>query len=475
MRNRSCYILLAVSLVSAMALAGCGFDAPAPKRTPPPSAAPTPTSTLAATFTIPVATIVQELNDKTKSDIADIHGQEANCAISKCKLDLVATRTGPITGAAQDGKLMLDIPLTATADASLKALFMKTKAHGVATGSVKTATSFRLGPDWRVQSNTMGSVNMSQAELKLGPFTMQVADLLNHNEQHITEPLFKAIDKKITTTVKIKPQAERLWAKAFHPIRVGKRPISWLVLDPERVLIAQPATSNNAFEVTLGVEVRARVVVSDQPPEGPAQIPPLPPPAPLNAPTNHFSFVVPALLPYDEAASLALARLKKKPLHFGSTNLQFDKLEIFPSGQDVVVEVKFCMKQSWDPFGWFDSCGDAYLRGVPAFDAATSTIQITNVHYDIASESLVLNLLKAVESDEIDKLVASNLVFSVAKDLGKLDADLKKALANPKERGVIVQGDVTSFGAPTLTWTADGFLATFPAEGTISANLNLKD
>jgi hypothetical protein len=88
---------------------------------------------------------------------------------------------------------------------------------------------------------------------------------------------------------------------------------------------------------------------------------------------------------------------------------------------------------------------------------------------------LVLNLLKAFESDELDKLVQNNLVFSVAKDLAKLDAELKVALAKPQKRGVSITGDITSFGTPSLTWTKDGFLATFPAEGTISTDLNLKD
>jgi hypothetical protein len=159
----------------------------------------------------------------------------------------------------------------------------------------------------------------------------------------------------------------------------------------------------------------------------------------------------------------------------GSATVRFEKLQILPSGHDVVVALRFCVAQSWDPFGWFDACGDGFLRGVPVFDAATGTIRIANVHYDIATQNLVLNLLKAFESDELDRLVQNNLVFSVSRDLAKLDAELKTALAKPQKRGVSITGDITSFGTPSLTWTKDGFLATFPAQGTIAADLNLKD
>ena len=395
------------------------------------------------------------MNDKTKDEIARIDDQEVDCAFAKCRLNLVATKTGLMTGSADGGKLSLTLPLSVTADVALKALFVKTKAHGVATGTVNTAIAFVLGPDWRLQTSTTGRVDLSQADLKLGPLKMSVADLWNHNSQHVTQPLFRMLDKRVSSAIKIKPQAERLWAKAFRPIKVGKSPQAWLVLNPQRILIGQPTTQDNAFTVSLGVEVQARVVVSDRPPEEPLTTPPLPAPAALNAPSNRFSFVVPALLSYDEAASLALARLDKKPLHMGTATVRFEKLEILPSGQDVVVALRFCVAQSWDPFGWFDACGDGYLRGTPVFDAASGTIRIANVHYDVATQSLVLNLLKAIESDELDKLVQTNLVFSVAKDLAKLDAELKTALARPQKRGVSITGDITSFGTPTLTWTKD--------------------
>lgn len=462
-------------LVLILTLGACGFQAPAPVRTPPPAPPPAPTSTLSAAFVVPAAAILQELNDKTKDEIARVSDQDVACAIAKCRLNLVATKTGPITGSADAGKLSLALPLTATADVALKTLFVRTKAHAVAAGTVQTATVFRLGPDWRLDTTTTGRVDLAQADLKLGPLKMSVADVWNHNEQHITQPLFKMLDKRVSSAVKIKPQAERLWAKAFHPIKIGKSPQAWLVLNPQRILVAQPATRDEAFVVSLGVEVQARVVIGDHAPEEPLRTPPLPAPVPLTAPSNRFSFVVPALLPYDEAASLALKRLDKKPVRLDGATVRFEKLEILPSGQDVVVALRFCVAEGWDPFGWSDACGDGYLRGTPVFDAASGTIRIANVHYDIATGSLVLNLLKTIESDELDKLVQNNLVFSVAKDLDKLDAELKTALAKPQKRGVSVTGDITSFGAPSLTWTKDGFLATFPAEGTISADLNLKD
>src|SRR5215469_18223543 len=182
-------------LLLIFAVAACGFEAPPPKRTPPPQAPQAPVSTLAATLTISVPQLIAMLNDKTHTELANIKDEPVDCKIAKCNLDLVATRTGPITGNAGGGRLSLNVPMAATAQLELKAGFFKTKANSQATGAVHADTAIVLGKDWHVQTDTRGTVDLSQAELKLGPIKMSFADLWNRNQLHLTGPLFKALDE----------------------------------------------------------------------------------------------------------------------------------------------------------------------------------------------------------------------------------------------------------------------------------------
>ncbi|MGD0191076.1 MAG: DUF4403 family protein [Rhizomicrobium sp.] len=455
------------------ALTACGFQAPPPVRTPVAPTPPPPLSTLAATLVIPASELARELNDKTETHIADIHNQPVDCAIAKCLLNLEAVRTGPIAVVAQDDKLTLTVPLAVNAQMPVKASFFKTTANGTAAGTATVTTMLSLGSDWRVHSNTTGAITLSQGQLKVGPLKMSIAELWNRNAQRLSQPLFKSLDKHVASEVKVRPQIERLWVRVTKPLRVGKSPQSWLVLSPERIRVAQPRMHDNVVTVGLGVDVRSHVVVLDHSPE-PAQTPPLPLIAPMTAPSNRFSFVVPVLLPYDEASQLAMKRLSDKPLRIGGMTVSFQSLTIEPSGQDVIVATRFCVKQGWDPFGWFDSCGEGYLRGVPQFDAATQTVRIVNVHYDIGTESVILTALRALAGDELGKVLQTKLVFGVGAQMAKLDDDVREALAKKQARGVQIWGDVESFGTPTLAWTNEGFLATFPAQGTISVDLNLK-
>jgi hypothetical protein len=81
--------------------------------------------------------------------------------------------------------------------------------------------------------------------------------------------------------------------------------------------------------------------------------------------------------------------------------------------------------------------------------------------------------MRYLAGDALARELENDLVFSVAHDLGKLDGEVRAALAKPQGKEVVISGDVKSFGDPLFTWTDQGFLATFPAYGTITAKADL--
>lgn len=452
-------------------LAGCGFEAPAPQRTPPRPAPPPPLSTISVSLTVPMNDLVTMLNAKTERQIAQMQDRKVGCFIGKCKMDLLATRTGPITAQARDGGIAIDLPFAVMAHVTLKGGFFKSGGDANAIGEARAFSSLSLAPDWQVRTKTTGDVQLSDSHLRLGPVNMSVTDLWNHNDEHLSDAIFKQLDKRLGPAIKLKPQAEKLWARVQKPIRVGKKPLAWLLLTPQALRIGRVETTGDALRISLAADVRGRVVVADTPP--PVTPRPLPKPAPLATPSSQFAFTIPVTLSYADAAKLALARLAKKPPHVGSTRVKIQKLEILPSRDDVVVALRFCVAQKWDVFGWFDSCGNGYLRGRPVFDAATDTVRVVNVHYDTGTEDLLLKVMHWLAGGELAAQLQQHLVFNVAHDMDKLEAGITRALAKPQGKDVILYGTVEGFGTPTLGWTDKSFLALFTAHGQVHAALDL--
>ncbi|HSC18594.1 MAG TPA: DUF4403 family protein [Rhizomicrobium sp.] len=469
MKYRTTPAILAI--ICAFAL--CGFTAPQPKRTPPPTAPPIPVSTVSATLKISGDDLIAMLNERTKTQLAKVEGQDVNCVIQKCQLNLLATRTGAITGRPTGSGMALKLPFALHAQLSFDSKYLKTGGDAVAQGEADATTQLKLGRDWRMAAHTEGEVHLSNANLKLGPLKMSVTELWNNNSDQLSTPIFKAIDKRIAAAFRLRGQAEKMWRRLQQPTRIGKNPDTWLVMAPQRLRVTPLKTEDGALVVSLAAEVRARAAVGSQP-AAPAAFAKLPPPETLDAPSNTFQAAVPVTLTYSDAARLAMEQLKKKPLRAAGINLNIDKMQILPSGQDLVVQTHFCVANKWDFTHLLDSCGDVYLRGTPHFDAHSGKLAIANLHYDVASQNLMLRVTRALAGDAFSKALQPHLVFDESRDIARLKAGIINALAKPQGRGILLSGHISSFGDPKLSWTKDGFLALLTAKGTVSADLNLK-
>ena len=465
--------LLISTLVCFLATGLCGFQAPAPKRTNAPTAPPPPVSTVAATLRVPGDDIIAMLNARTKSQLARVDGGEINCLIQKCQVDLAVVRNGDFTGEATGSGMPLKLPFALQAHLDFNAKFLKTGGDATAQGETDTVTQLSLTPQWRIDSHTDGTVHLENAKLQLGPLKMSVRELWNGNQDKLSGPIFKAIDKRIAEALKARAQVARLWNKLQQPIHVGKSPDSWLVMSPERLRVTPLRTENGALVVSLAAEVRAHVVVGDKP-SAPAQPAKLPAPENLDKPSNAFAVTVPVTLSYVDAAKIAMQQLKKKPLQAGGMGLRFDKLQIFPSAGDLVVQTHFCFGKNWDFTHLLDSCGDVYLRGAPHFDASTGKISVTDLHYDVGSENLMLRIVKALSGDAIAKVIQPHLVFDESREIAKLKSEIAAAIEKPQGRGIQLTGHIDSFADPAVSWTNTGFVALLRANGTVSTSLNVK-
>src|ERR1041385_2585448 len=191
-----------VFVASALSLGLCAFEAPAPQRTPPPAAPRPPLSFVSATLRVPGDAIVAMLNDRTRAQLAKIQGEDVNCLIQKCELDLIATRTGDITGHAAGSGMQLNLPFALHAHLAFNAKYLKTAGDAAAQGMTNAVTQLKLQPDWRMQSHTDGEVHLSDAKLKLGPLKMSVTQLWNSNAERLSGPIFQVIDKRVVSAFK---------------------------------------------------------------------------------------------------------------------------------------------------------------------------------------------------------------------------------------------------------------------------------
>lgn len=461
---------------AALILAGCGgvseTSAPPPQLTPPPVAPPPPVSSVSATLSVPLADLQRLINERAPTRFAEVKDQKLRCLIGDCLTTLSAARNGPIMLSGKNGGLALSVPFSASASFALPGVLSMMRAGVNTQGTLNASTAMALGPDWSIKPNTAGSVTFQNGRLKLGALDTDFASLWNANAELLSRPLLGQIDAQMAPALAQQKTVAQLWAGVFTPIKLGTTPTTWLVLQPERIRVGLPVVQGNMVTMGLGIDVRARLAVSDERPN--LKPTTLPPPAALAGPANRFVVNVPAVLPYDAAAKMALAALQKNPPRVGSHLLQITALKIMPSGQDVVIQAGFCIAEKWDPTDAFSGCGSGYLRGMPRFDAKSQTVRIENVRYDVLTQNWMLSVMRGLAGGDLAKAMEQALQFNVAGQIKGAQDSVRASLSKPMGgEGVFLTGSVQSFGPVTLSWSRDGFIATMSAEGSVKAGVKM--
>ena len=453
-------------LAMAPLLAACGLETGEPSRTPAPPAPKPPLSRLAVTLDIPADQLARLFDNMTEYRIADLKDQPVNCGIGRCRLDLLATRRGQVTVKAEDGALTLHMPFAVTAEMNAPGSFSFLRAKGEGEGVADARASLSLTPELALQAKTDGRVTLDNGHLRLGPIVTNIAQIWNDNQEKLAKPIWRSLDKQISA-LPLRERVADLWATSFTPIRVGKTPLSWLVLRPESLDVAEPRIADGRIELALSIAARGQVVVQDQPPENPTA--PLPRAGKLEQPSDDFAVAVPVMLSYGRAAELAMASLKKKPPRVAGFKLAFEGLRILPSGQDVVVGAKICVDPDWDRWGWLNACGMAWLRGAPRFDAADQSIRIVGLHYDGAGAGLMLRLVRMMMGARLADVLQSHLVFDETREIGRLKEQVTAALAEPRGARSHSVGAGNIFWRAVLHLDRDGISGEFFRDGEKSA------
>lgn len=458
-----------------LVLAGCGSvsqtSAPPPALTPPPQTPPPPVSSLSATFSVPLADLSRLLNEKTPQHFVDLNNQKVRCGIGSCMTTLSASRTGPITVTGRNGALALGMPFALSANLALPPPLSMMHAGLNAAGQLNAVTALAIGSDWQIRPNTGGTVQFQNGHLRLGTLDNDFANIWNSNPELLSRPIFNMLDAQMAPALALQGPVAKLWAGVFAPVKLNTKPASWLVLQPELVRVGLPQVNGNALTMGLGVDVRARLVASEDKPKVTPTL--LPPPASLNGPSNRFSVSVPVILPYADAARMALDALTKNPPRAGSHTVRITKLDILPSGQDVVIAATFCIAEKYDPTDALSGCGSGYLRGVPQYDAKTETIRIANVRYDVLTQNWMLSVMRGLAGDDLGKQMEKALQYKVGSQIRGVQAQVRAALAKPQGNAVTVSGTVDAFGPVSLIWTREGFVTSFSADGSIHAELHM--
>ncbi len=458
--NHPRQLALAFALLSAALLSACASVAP-PAPTPGPVARLPEISEsvinvhISADYAALGAAVSQAVPARFVSVSAVDVGPLITFDLQGTRSDIILARAGDKIGFSAN--VQVDGSVGALCDYCRSSLHVDGRVWGAAQPTIK--------PNWSVELASSGQYLINDADLRFPfvPRAVSVKDALNGVLQAPLDEMIGHINDGVAKSLVLKTKAAAAWSGLGPPIAISASPQVWLVVNPTRILTGQPTLTDQGVELGVALIARPELIVGDMPP---ARDPgPLPDLTLVDQVPQQFSIYLPVKLTWDDANELAVQALVGKPLNAGGGASVFvDGISIFNNGDEMGVKIAFHSKSIK---------GVIYLLGKPVYHLADGYISVENLHLDISTQNMLLQLAAWLTHQSLIDDLQSRLHFDIRNQVEARRRDLDHAIngvqINPR---LSLSGQVSSLAPSAVYLTSQGLQVNVVALGTLDVVLH---
>ncbi len=296
---------------------------------------------------------------------------------------------------------------------------------------IRLHSHFTWDQNWRLRSQTTAQpvefqnkcgvtiLNINIADSKLAPLV---------NEQ--LRDVAKTIDGNTPKMTNLRPMVQQTWTTLQSPIPLAPR--LWLVMEPLSVALGPIHGTGLDVSSTLILQAHTRVIAGDKPAIAAKPLPPLrteenPAAAGLRIPFNFE-------LTYADASRLLTEQFAGRK--FGDVTIESLKLAPSKEGR-VAVEAIVAMKRYHGP---------VVLNGLPQFDAATSSLTIDDLEYELQAKhkSPFLRLADRLSHEALRDQLRKNTRWNVTKEVSGIREEIDRGLTRTLSPGITLRGHITA-------------------------------
>jgi Domain of unknown function (DUF4403) len=289
--------------------------------------------------------------------------------------------------------------------------------------------------------------------------------------QDVTKKVLDAIKLQLDGTQKylqdslnrtsLRPQMQQVWDKLTSGYKVYNN--VWLYLNPEKIRISNFYAMNDSLYITAGLA--ARPLINFEQRNTPRT---LVPDISSQMPRSGFNIYLDAALNYDSLSSLVSTQIKGKRFDFAGGGIfkkymVIEACELYGSGGDqLVVRIDFSGSDK----------GTIYLTGKPVLDAATNTLEIKNLDYDLRTRDVLLKTAKWLFDRRIINELNKYSKFELTQYLDTFKTTINTQLNREVIKGIYSSGSISSLQVTGIYPLPGQLVVRCSSSGTLMIRIN---
>lgn len=372
----------------------------------------------------------------------------------------------PITVSAKDSLFQFVVPLRIWVRAGVNVLGFRQTADTEFEINLRFSSRFSMDPDWSVSTQTRADgydwikkPAFSIAGIQI-PITGFVGKMIDKNLSSITATL----DRQVRQKIDLRTPVLQVWNTVRQPYLLAAEYKTWLLVSPQRIVIAPLRFDGNVIRTTIGIEGYTITTVGAKPVIKPVIS--LPDLTVIPQLTNtDFQVGLLSEISYSEAAQFAAHAFVGKTFAFSGNKYNVSITNIDLYGQNDKLIIKAGLSGS--------ITGNVYLRGQPYYDDKQKTISLKDLEYDFDTKNLLQRTANWLLHGTFANLLQKQLTIPVGPELDRLQQSVQNQLTNNQiATGVMLNGVLDEVRPDQVYLTPTALLAVVYAKGRVTVRVD---
>jgi hypothetical protein len=449
--------------------------------------APAPSQTVAAapvyerklsTITVPVSFQAANLESKLNQELSGILYKDDN--LEGDNLAVTVSKAGKLGIRAEQNKIYFTVPLHIFAKGRWKWEPCKICPKIDKSEStefdviVKTESLLSFTEDYKVKTVTTGDFDWGATKptLTIGPLQIGLARFIEPAIQDQMARLSGMLDQEIQNRLNIRQYVQDAWLQLQQPIQLDKTYNAWLTVTPQNIRISPLQAANGVLNLRIGFNSFIETVTNGKP-----QVkvnPDLPKLITDNRLTDNVQIGLTGEVPYTHATQLLKEQINGKTYNFenGKQHITVNDAEISGSGDKLVVMLDV---NGQAKTGLFTKkiVGKVFLKAIPYYDAATSSIRVREVDYDLQTKDQLLKTANWLAKGRFIHNLQEQINFPVKAQLEQARTMLQKSLDQSARinDNILLKGTIRSFTPDNIYLTPTSIKAVVNAQGNLTVQI----
>ncbi len=370
--------------------------------------------------------------------------------------------------------IIVTMPLHATVQARDVGGILKQET-ATADASVRAVVRLELAPDWQLRGKVDITYDWTDApHIQFLGQRIEFTSAADRKLQRVMNRVEVQLAREIAA-LPVKQEINRAWQAAFTTLELNRQnPAVWMQVIPSALSFGGYEVNGRTLTVKLGLAARTATFVGIKPADPPATA--LPPAQPIDEAAGKFRFALPVIADYavlEPVLTRALAKRAARPFvvpGVGPVNASFEQVTIYGTeGGKIAVGLKFSAARP----GEDAAHGTVWLTALPVNGTNSRKVDFTNLTVTGATDSIGTDLLiDLVNTRAINSLVAGELGQNFDRDYDQLLAKISRAIANKRERGLIIRSSVDDVQTGQIAASGEGLYLPVQATGTATISLD---